>query len=522
MTDQARTTDSSVNGQAPAPFTSQTIVSRSPATGEVLGQVAVATPSQIQATMAEARLGQVAWEGIGLQRRVAFIAALRDALYRHKDRVLSMLVAEQGKVLQEATLEYLATIETLDYYVREAARVLSPVVVPVRLVPQRRFMIERRPFGVVLLISVWNYPLFFSLGPIAAALIAGNSLLFKPSEFATQVGEVIAGLIDEAGIPGEVFHVLHGYGEVGAALIDARPDRIVFTGSVANGKKVAQAAAEKLIPVTLELGGKDAAIVLDDADIDHAAEGIVWSGMFNAGQTCASVERVFVQRRVAEQLVTAMKRVIVDHVQGSDGAAGQALAAITTPAQLATVDSQVREAIEGGAQVVVGGYRLNGGGMFYAPTILTGVTPDMRICREETFGPVIAVTAVEDEEEAVRRANDSPFGLTASVWTRDRQRGLRLARRLAVGSVSINEHLLVSGVPETPWGGVRESGYGRTKGREGLLEMTYSQTINVDRVRLPVELFWYPYNPLKRALFHRAIDVLYGPTLRDKLRALLP
>lgn len=503
-------------------ITPRVIVSKSPTSGEVLGEVQVATPLQIRDALAEARLSQPAWEGIGLGRRLRFIRSLRDALYRRREQIVDTLVAEQGKVRYEVMLEYLATIELVDYYLREARHILAPEAVPVRLVPHRLHRIERRPFGVVLVISPWNYPLFLALNPVVAALLAGNTVLLKPSEYATQVGELIAALLQEAGIPREVFHILHGYGDVGASLVEAHPDRIVFTGSVAVGKQVTLAAAENLIPVTLELGGKDAAIVLDDADIDRAARGIVWSGMFNAGQTCAGVERVVVERKVADRLLEAMKGVVERYLAAGDRLPGGYLAAITTAAQMEVVEQHVREAVRQGARVVVGGQRLGVNGQYFAPTILTDVTPQMKVAREETFGPVIAVMPVADEQEAIRYTNDTPYGLTASIWTRNRARGLRLACHLRVGNISLNEHLLISGIPEMPWGGVKESGYGRTQGREGLLSMTYAQTINMDRFRLPLEVFWYSYSPLKNSLVNRAIHLLYGPGLRDRLRALWP
>jgi acyl-CoA reductase-like NAD-dependent aldehyde dehydrogenase len=319
MTASSQTTNAAANGQGKVRLTPQHIVSRAPRDGTVLGQVPVATPLQIHSAMAEARLGQAAWQGIGLERRLLFVQALKEAMYRQRDRFLNTAVAEQGKVFDEAQLEFLATIELIEYYMQQAPALLAPEDVPVRLQPQRQFVIEREPYGVVLVIAPWNYPLLLSMGPIVAALITGNSVVYKPSEYATQIGEVFAAVIADAGIPDEVFHIVHGYGDVGAALIEAGPDRIVFTGSVPTGKKIAAAAAEKLIPVTLELGGKDAAIVLADADIDHAAGGIVWSGMFNAGQTCASVERVYVVESAAAPLINAMKGVITQALLEHDG-----------------------------------------------------------------------------------------------------------------------------------------------------------------------------------------------------------
>jgi len=515
---QVQTTLSGPNGKGEP----QVILSTSPVSGAVLGRVTAATPPQIAQAMQQARVGRVAWEGIGLRRRLVFVRALRDALYHSRERILATMVAEQGKVYQEALLEYLTTLEIVDVFLRQAARVLGPQPLHVRLVPTRAHAIERRPFGVVLVIAPWNYPLALSLTPIAAALVAGNSVVYKPSEYATQVGEVIAGLVAGAGIPPEVFHILHGHGDVGAALIEAGPDRICFTGSVATGRKVAQAAARRLIPATLELGGKDAAIVLEDADLRRAAVGVVWGGMFNAGQTCASVERVLVQRRVADRFVAEMRRVVDRYLDCALDTPAPALGAISTPAQIEIVDAHVTEALRQGARAVTGGRRLNCAGRFFAPTILTDVTPDMRVFNEETFGPVIAVMTFGDEAEAIRIANAGPFGLTASVWTRNRARGLRIARQLEAGTVSVNEHMISTGLPEAPWGGVKASGYGRTRGAEGLLEMTYAQVVTTDRIPVGSGLFQYPYTPLKRALMQRAIHLLYGPTWRDRLRAFLP
>ncbi len=513
---------SSASSSGAVHVASDVIVSRDPRTGNVLGQVPVATPLMIREAMDAARLGQNAWAGIGLERRLLFLRSLRDALYRNRERILATMMHEQGKVLEEAQFEYLAVLELVDFCIRVGGDVLRPQKVQVRLLPHREFIVERQPLGVILVIAPWNYPLYLSLAPIATALLAGNAVIYKPSEHASLVGDAIAAAIAEAGIPPEVFQVLHGYGAVGAALIDARPDHVVFTGSVPTGKIIAKAAAEHMITTTLELGGNDAAIVLADADIEYAARRIVWASMFNAGQTCAAVERVIVVRPVAEALLGAMRREIEAHLLGADGHPQPALAPLTTLAQVEGVAAQVEDALAKGAQAYTGGYRLEEAGRhFYAPTILTGVTPDMLFCQEETFGPVLGVTIVDDEQAAVRINNATDFGLTASVWTRDHERGMRIARQLHVGHVSLNSHLVISGVAEVPWGGVKDSGYGRLHGEEGLLAMTRSHTIDFSRLPLQVEPFAYPYNGFKRDLIRRGISLLYAPTWREKFRGFL-
>jgi acyl-CoA reductase-like NAD-dependent aldehyde dehydrogenase len=378
---------------------------------------------------------------------------------------------------------------------------------------------------VVLVIAPWNFPLILSLTPITAALITGNTVVFKPSEFATQSGEALKKVIDEAGIPPEVFQIVHGEGDIGAALIREKPDKICFTGSVATGRKVASAAGELLIPITLELGGKDAAIVLDDADLDRTAAGVAWAGMVNAGQACISIERVYVMRSVAEQLVEKMANILNEHIRLGPGEASETtMGAITTAAQLKIIDGQVREAVSQGARVVVGGCMAEDSvGRFYLPTLITDVTPNMRIVKDETFGPVIAVIPVDSEEEALRLANSSAYGLTGSVWTRKRERGIALAQQMKVGNAAVNDHVMSASAPHVPWGGVKDSGYGRTRGEEGLLEMTTTQSLSIERLLpLPREFFWYPYSPVKMGLLRRALCFLYAPTWREKLRAFVP
>lgn len=502
---------------------SKLIISTSPATGRKLGQVQAATSEDIKRIMETARLAQGPWERLGLRARLALMRGLRDSMYRNLDLIVDTIVAEQGRPKFEGMIEYWPTIELLNFYLKTARRTLAPEPAFVKLVPHRAHWVERRPHGVVLIIAPWNFPMILSFAPIFAALIAGNTVVYKPSEYASQAGEVFTRVIHGAGIPPEVFQVVHGEGDVGAALICERPNKVCFTGSVATGRKVAVLAGELLIPVTLELGGKDAAIVLEDADLDRTAAGVAWAGMVNAGQACLSVERVYVMRQVADPFVEKMAKFINDHVRlGPGEAVYTTMGAITTEAQIKIIDGQVKEAVQQGARVVCGGrVAEDKGGRFYLPTLITDTTSEMRVARDETFGPVIVVQAVDSEEEALKLANDTRYGLTGSVWTRNKARGLALARQMKVGLASVNDHVMSHSVPNVPWGGVNDSGYGRTRGKEGLLEMTTAQSLSVERlIPLPREFFWYPYSDLKYSLLRRAMHLLYGPTWRDRLRAL--
>ncbi len=504
---------------------SKLIISTNPANGQKIGEVRALTPGEVQAVMEAARQAQVPWERLGLRQRLALMRNLKDVLCRNMDLIVDTIVAEQGRPPFEVLVEFWPTIEMLSYYLHIAERTLAPQRIFVRLLPYRRHWVERRPYGVVLAITPWNFPLLLSLAPIMAALIAGNSVVYKPSEFASQLGEVIARIIYEAGIPPEVFQVVHGEGDVGAALIRAEPNKICFTGSAATGRKIAAMAGELLIPVVLELGGKDAAIVLEDADLDRTAMGVAWAGMLNAGQACLSVQRVYVMRQVADQFVDKLTRVINRHIRVGPGADDSTtMGAITTEAQLKIISSQVQEAVAQGARLVVGGRAVeDSAGRFYLPTVITDVTPDMRIVKDETFGPVLVVSPVDSHAEAVKQANDTRYGLTGSIWTRNKALGIELARQLNVGVASVNDHAVSSSVPNLPWGGVNDSGYGRTRGRDGLLDMTRTLSLSAERFGpLPREFFWYPYTSFKYNLLRRVLTLLYGPTWRERLRALLP
>lgn len=507
-----------LNGQA-----NQVIVSISPATGRKLGEVPVTPPSEAAAVVARARAAQRAWFEAGLPARLEALRLWQESLRRNFDRIVGMVVAEQGRPPFEALTEFLTAIELIAYYRAVAPRALAPKHHFVALDPHHQHWTVRQPYGVVLVITPWNFPLILSITPLAAALVTGNAVIFKPSEYSTQVGELLARTLREAGIPEGVFQIVHGKGDLGAALIEQNPDKISFTGSTATGRKIALAAAERLIPVTLELGAKDAALVLEDADLERAANGIVWGAMFNAGQACLSIERVYAMRPIAEPLMQAMKAVIERHIAVGAGESPQvSMGVLTTQAQLEIVDRQVREAVAGGARLICGGEVLEGhNGRAYAPTILTDLTPDMRLMREETFGPVVAVVPIDRPEEGVQAINALSYGLTCSVWTRQRARGLALMEQIEVGHASLNDHIITASVPQAPWGGVKYSGYGRSRGVEGLHDMTYAKVYSAERFApLPRELFWYPYTPFKYKLLRRFIALYYATTWRERLAAL--
>ncbi|MCA1558113.1 MAG: aldehyde dehydrogenase family protein, partial [Acidobacteria bacterium] len=364
----------------------------------------------------------------------------------------------------------------------------------------RSSKIVYKPLGIVGIISPWNFPWAIPLGEVVMALMAGNAVVLKPSELSPLTGLKIGEIFKRAGLPDGLLQVVTGDGSTGAALVEAGVDKIMFTGSVATGKRVAEVAARRLMPVVLELGGKDPMIVLDDADIERAAHAAVWGAFANSGQACASVERCYVQTSVAPKFIERVVELTRALKQGA--AESSDIGSMSSERQLETVEEHVDDALAHGARAITGGGRRSDmGGAFYEPTVLVDVDHTMKVMREETFGPVLPVMTFEAEDEAVRLANDSVFGLTASVWTKNIGRGRRMALQIQAGTVMVNEVLYTHGIAQAPWGGVKESGLGRTHGRLGLLELVQPQHIHVNRITLLRDFWWFNYTPRAAHLF---------------------
>ena len=367
------------------------------------------------------------------------------------------------------------------------------------------------------MIGPWNYPLTNSFGDCIPALAAGNAVILKPSEITPLTSMLMADMLRESGMPDDVYQVATGYGETGTALVD-EADFIMFTGSTKTGKKVAERAAQSLTPVGLELGGKDPMIVLADADLERAANGAAFYSMQNSGQTCISVERVYVEEPVYDEFVAKVRDKVGSLRQGRPGDPGSVdVGAMTFPPQLDIIEDHVKDAVEKGAKVEVGGHAKTEGGRFYEPTVLTGVDHSMKAMTEETFGPTLPIMKVKDADEAVKMANDSPYGLAASVWTKDTAKGEAVARRIEAGAVCVNDVMVNFAVTEVPMGGIKESGIGRRHGAEGIRKFCYQKSVVVDRFGLKSELTWFPNTAAKLKGLKRVMRLLYRSGLRRKL-----
>jgi acyl-CoA reductase-like NAD-dependent aldehyde dehydrogenase len=443
----------------------------------------------------KARAAQPAWGALSADERARRIAPLKNRVLDRAEAIARVVRDEVGKPEVEALLgEVLPSADVVQYWTSHIAELLDPEEMDIDAIayPGKEGTIERAARGVVAVIMPWNFPFALPLRTIVPALLAGNAVVFKPSEVSPKSGalvaEVLAGLV-----PDGVFGLVQGAGEVGTALCEADVDLVVFTGSVGTGRKVAHACAEKLIPCSLELGGKDAAIVLADANLERAANGVVWGAMMNAGQNCASVERVYVVRSVGEAFTKKVLEVVASLRPGVD------VGPLATPAQRAVVAHHVDAAKKGGAKVLSGGASIGDAETReYPPTVVSVKSDDSALMQDETFGPVLPIALVDDADEAVRRANASRYGLTASVWTKDRKKARVLARKLRAGVVTINNHGFTGALPNAPWSGHGETGWGITGSTLALDALTRPRLVLLDRSRGKTELWWYPYTPALR------------------------
>ncbi len=503
------------------------IASVNPATGEVVREFMCADEAGVQATVERAHRAQAGWRELGIRRRIRIIADFQRRLLERKSEVAELITREAGKPVAEAlTTEVLVVLDAARFLIASAYRLLADEKVPHGNLATKlkRGWLVREPYGVIAIISPWNYPFSIPATETLAALVAGNAVVLKPSELTPLAALELASLLHAAGVPQDVFQIVIGDGATGAALLGAPIQKLIFTGSVATGKRIATAAAERLLPVVLELGGKDPMIVLDDADVDVASSAAVWGAFVNAGQTCLSVERCYVHRSLYESFACACAEKTKQLRMGNGMDSHTDVGPMIQERQVRIVESHVEDAKARGARVLAGGTRLPGLGVnFYAPTVLADVTQDMRIMREETFGPVLPVMACADDDEAVRLANDSEYGLAASVWTRDRKRGERLARRIHAGTVMVNDVISCFGISEAPHGGVKASGVGRTHGRFGLDEMVRVKYLDMDRMPGMKKVWWHGYGASFRRQMEGFLDMQFargiGTRVRGALRA---
>ena len=513
------------------PIQANDIVSYNPATGEEVGRLPQMAPDEVKAAVKRSRTAFHIWKKTTFKQRASYVMKAREVILSEMDEIAHLISAESGKPVAEAiSMEIAPVLDLMQYFARKTAQLLAPQRINIGLYTLlgRSSKIVYHPLGVVGIIPAWNYPFSIPLGEAVMALMAGNTVVIKPSELTPMVGLKIGEIFEKAGLPENCLQIVTGAGETGASLVDAAPDKIMFTGSVATGKKIAAAAAKNLTSVVLELGGKDPMIVFEDANLELASSAAVWGAFCNSGQSCSSVERLYVQESVADDLTRKIVEKTRALKQGTGDREDVSIGAMSSEQQIKIVEDHAEAFRAAGAKIEIGGKRnadalvrnegvarttnahpnsrMDAGGtgvadegvrvpLFYEPTVITGATNDMRAMQEETFGPTLPIATFKTEAEAIRLANDSEFGLTASVWTRDKVKGERVARQMEAGSVCVNEVLYTHGIGQTPWGGFKNSGRGRTHGREGLMELVQPQHIHTNHLPLFPDAWWMPYSP---------------------------
>src|SRR5438874_8033201 len=479
-----------------------TLPSINPATGEVLGHFERTPASSLPEIVSRAGLEKRA--KLPIRDRCAKLRGLRDRIMASRNELTDAVVRESGKPRVEALFaDIFVALDSAEYWSKNAARALRTQRVPHHstAAKAKRGYLTYDPLGIIAIISSWNYPLAIPLSQIIPAATAGNAVVCKTSDFTPQCGALIEKLFIDAGFPKDLVRIVQGGGEVGQALIDASPDKVIFTGSVATGRRVAEACAKRLIPTVLELGGKDAMIVLADADLEVASSAAVWGSYTNCGQVCLSVERLFVERPASERFVELCAEKTKKLRLGAGNDPATDVGPLIRPQHVQRMSDLIEDAIARGAKVLCGGHpRPDLGANFFEPTVVVDVDSTMRLFQEATFGPIMAIQTVKNEDAAVKHANESPFALAASVWTRDTKKGQAIAQQLRAGAVMVNDAISYFGIAEAPHGGCGASGWGRTHGRAGLLEMVQPKYIDVDGLPGREKPWWYRYGrELERA-----------------------
>jgi succinate-semialdehyde dehydrogenase/glutarate-semialdehyde dehydrogenase len=485
-----------------------------PATGELVGSVPTITPDQVQSVVDEVASVQPLWAQLSLADRGRYLRRAAQVLLDHSDEIAELISREQGKPrLESYTMELLPTIDLLHWCADNGQRILADESIPTPqlMLKQKKSKFVYEPIGVVGVIAPWNYPWSIPFGEVAIALMAGNGVVLKPASLTPLIGQRIQEVFERAGLPEGLIKTVHGGGAVGQGLVESSAGKIFFTGSVEVGRSVGEECARRMKGSVLELGGKDPQIVCADANLPHAVSGAVWGGFANAGQTCSGIERTYVVREVADRFIEGVVREASRLKLGSPLEWTTEIGPMVSKEQFDLVTELIDDAVAAGATVMCGGPREVDGfsGHFIAPTVLTGVTHEMRIMQEEIFGPVLPIITVDSEQEAVELANDSRFGLGASVWTLDRAKGERIARQIQSGMVWINDHSYSHGACQCSWGGVKDSGLGRSHSKFGFYECVNIKLLSWEPSRMR-DTWWHPYDEVLGKAIRASARILYG------------
>ncbi|MCX7875324.1 MAG: aldehyde dehydrogenase family protein [Melioribacteraceae bacterium] len=497
-------------------------ISKNPATDEILGEFELNTIDDLKFKIDEARIAQKEWEKIPTKERTKKILKVRDYLVQNTDLIVDTITKDNGKTKVDAlATEVIPATMAISYYCKNAQYFLRDEFLSAGniFLVNKRSKIVRIPFGVIGIISPWNYPFAIPFSEVIMALLAGNSVILKVATETQLVGYEIKKAIEYADLPKGIFNYINLPGKIaGDAFLENGIDKLFFTGSVAVGKYLMKKASETLTPLVLELGGNDPMIVCEDADLFRAAKGAIWAGFQNSGQSCGGVERIYVHENVYDKFLDLLK-INTEKLRISNGSNfNNDIGCMTTKNQIEIVKNHIEDALNKGAKIFAQSLILEKGENFLPATVLTNVNHDMLVMKDETFGPVVGVMKFSTYEEAIQLANDSYLGLTASIWTRNKKLAEKIARQLKAGAITINDHLMSHGLAETPWGGFKQSGIGRTHGKLGFDEMTQPMVIVSDILPfVKKNLWWHPFNKTLFDGLKGLVDILYSSSLRLKL-----
>jgi succinate-semialdehyde dehydrogenase/glutarate-semialdehyde dehydrogenase len=494
------------------PHAETSIRSYAPASGELLGEIPIMTTDEIRAVVARARKAQAAWGVLPLAERCDRLLRLRDAFVDRADELVEIITKECGKPRHEALgHEVFLVCDLLTWYCKHAPRILAPREIELHLLKHRKSYVHHTPRGVIGVISPWNYPFSIPMSEVVSALITGSAAVVKPSEVTSLTMLKAKAIFDSTGLPEDLLGVAIGFGPAGQALIESDIQKLVFTGGVETGRRVAAACGARLIPCGMELGGKAPLIACADAAVERTARAIVFGGFSNSGQACISVERVYAHEKIHDELVGRVKDLVGQLRQGDPSKDYVDVGAIIFPKQMEIAEKHIDDALAHGAELIAGGHRKPGPGQFFEPTVLANCNHQMTVMTQEIFGPIVPIQRVTSDDEAVDYANQSHLGLNAYVFTKDRARGQKLAERIEAGSVVVNDVLVNYGAVDTPFGGMKQSGFGRVHGEDALRDMAETRHVNYDRIAPPSkDPLWFPYSAQSFHWMMRGVRVLFS------------
>jgi len=483
-----------------------------PATGALLAEVPVTSDEDVRQVVVRARRAQGVWSVVPVAERAQRLLRLRDALSERSGELVETLVRECGKPRHEALVHEVTTLlDLVAWYCKHGPETLAPEHLTLHLMKHRASEVHLVPRGVVGVVSPWNFPLVIPMGSVLLALLAGNACVVKPSEVTPLIALKAKEIYDSTGLPEDLFGLVLGSGSTGQALIESGIDYCVFTGAVETGRKVAAACGARLVPCTMELGGKAPLVACEDCDLERTARAVVFGGFANSGQVCISVERVYAHERVYEPLIERVRSLVGELRQGDPMRDYVDLGAITFPRQIDVAERHIQDALRKGARLVCGGHRIPGRGHFFEPTVLADCDPTMSVMRDEIFGPVVPMMRVGSDDEAVRLSNDTHLGLNAYVFSQSRDRARRVSESIEAGSVVVNDVLANYATIEAPFGGIKQSGFGRVHGVESLRDMCQRKHLSYDRVPAPArDPLWFPYTARSFHWLQRGVRLVFG------------